>query len=51
VGDFIILTFIGGQVVEEPFITIGQIASVFYFVYFLVLNPLAGYLEKKIVGA
>ena len=50
-GDFLILTYIGGQVVEEPFITIGQLASVLYFVYFLVLNPLAGYIEKKIVTA
>lgn len=51
VGDFIILTYIGGQVVEEPFITVGQIASVFYFVYFLVLGPIAGYIEKKIITA
>lgn len=51
VGDFIVLTFIGGQVVEEPFVTIGQVASVFYFVYFLVLSPVAGYIEKKIVEA
>jgi len=50
VGDFAILTFIGGQVVEEPFITVGQLASVFYFMYFLVLNPLAGYIEKRIVS-
>ncbi len=51
IGNFFILTFIGGQVVEEPFITVGQIASVFYFVYFLVLNPLAGYIENSIISA
>lgn len=49
VSDFFILTIIGGQVVEEPFITIGQIASVFYFLYFLVINPIIGYIEKAIV--
>lgn len=49
VADFFILTIIGGQVVEEPFITIGQIASIFYFLYFLVINPVIGYIEKAIV--
>lgn len=50
IADFFILTWIGGQVVEEPFVTVGQIASVFYFMYFLVLNPLIGYIENKIVS-
>lgn len=48
IADFFILTIIGGQVVEEPFITIGQIASVFYFLYFLVINPVLGYIERSI---
>jgi ubiquinol-cytochrome c reductase cytochrome b subunit len=51
VADFAILTYIGGQVVEEPFITIGQVASVLYFLYFLVINPVIGYIEGKIVKA
>ncbi len=49
VGDFIVLTFIGGQVVEEPYVTIGQVASILYFMYFLVLNPLVGYIERRIL--
>lgn len=48
-GDFFILTYIGGQVVEEPFITIGQVASVVYFLYFIVINPVIGKLENKII--
>ena len=48
VADFLILTYIGGQVVEEPFITIGQIASVLYFAYFLVINPIIGIIEGKL---
>lgn len=43
-----ILTFIGGQVVEEPYVTIGQIASVLYFMYFIVINPILGRIENRI---
>lgn len=49
VADFAILTYIGGQVVEEPFITIGQVASALYFLYFLLINPVVGYFESKII--
>ena len=33
--------------VEHPFIIIGQIASVVYFLLFLALAPLAGWVENK----
>ena len=42
------LTYIGAQVVEEPWITLGQLSSVFYFAYFLIINPLVGILENKL---
>ena len=48
-ADFVILTIVGGQVVEEPYITIGQVASVVYFAYFIVISPLIGKLENVIV--
>lgn len=49
VSDFFILTYIGAQVVEAPWVILGQSASVFYFAYFLVLNPLIGKLENKLI--
>ena len=50
VSDFLLLTWIGSQPVEEPFILVGQVASVFYFAYFLVLTPLLGYIEDFFLG-
>nr|YP_010703150.1 cytochrome b [Aseraggodes kaianus]WCO10572.1 cytochrome b [Aseraggodes kaianus] len=50
VSDVIILTWIGGMPVEEPYIIIGQIASFLYFFLFLVLMPLVGLLENKMLG-
>nr|YP_009541983.1 cytochrome b [Neogoniolithon spectabile]AYR06653.1 cytochrome b [Neogoniolithon spectabile] len=42
----LILGWIGGMPVEEPYVLIGQIASLYYFAYFLVILPLLGLLEK-----
>ncbi|YP_007890880.1 cytochrome b (mitochondrion) [Hemitrygon akajei] len=50
VTNTIILTWIGGQPVEQPFITIGQIASVTYFSFFLILFPIAGWWENKMLN-
>nr|YP_003345370.1 cytochrome b [Heteroconger hassi]BAI53391.1 cytochrome b [Heteroconger hassi] len=50
VADMIVLTWIGGMPVEHPFIIIGQVASALYFALFLVLNPLVGWAENKILN-
>ena len=41
----LVLGWIGGMPVEEPYIFIGQVASAYYFLYFFVLLPFLGLLE------
>nr|AER36123.1 cytochrome b [Thunnus orientalis] len=50
IADVAILTWIGGMPAEQPFIIIGQVASILYFSLFLVFFPLAGWAENKILG-
>lgn len=47
--NFILLTWIGSKPVEEPFILIGQLSSIFYFSYFLIMIPLSGLIENKLL--
>nr|AAR00691.1 cytochrome b [Badis siamensis] len=47
VADVFTLTWIGAMPVEDPYIIIGQIASLLYFLLFLVLMPLSAQLENK----
>jgi len=46
VVDFIILMWIGSQHPETPYLEIGQIATAFYFAWFLVLVPFIGIVEN-----
>nr|WNH38453.1 cytochrome b [Chaetodon trifascialis] len=47
IATIIILTWIGGMPVEDPYIVIGQVASVLYFCLFLIAMPISGWLENK----
>nr|ASV64991.1 cytochrome b [Dendromus nyasae] len=49
VSDILTLTWIGGQPVEHPFTTIGQVASTFYFVIIVILMPMAAMIEDEIL--
>uniref|UniRef100_A9XF58 Cytochrome b n=3 Tax=Hynobius quelpaertensis TaxID=113393 RepID=A9XF58_9AMPH len=49
VSNTLILTWIGGQPVEQPFIEIGQAASTLYFSLFLIIMPLTGWWENKLI--
>nr|YP_011003664.1 apocytochrome b [Gracilaria eucheumatoides]WPS66066.1 apocytochrome b [Gracilaria eucheumatoides] len=46
----LVLGWIGGMPVENPFILIGQIASFYYFLYFLIILPLLGKIEKYLLN-
>nr|YP_006460417.1 cytochrome b [Scoliodon macrorhynchos]YP_009731113.1 cytochrome b [Rhizoprionodon acutus]AFJ94674.1 cytochrome b [Scoliodon macrorhynchos]QHQ97254.1 cytochrome b [Rhizoprionodon acutus] len=50
VTNLIILTWIGGQPVEQPFIMVGQIASTSYFFLLLIILPFIGWCENKILS-
>nr|YP_448867.1 cytochrome b [Testudo horsfieldii]AAY62484.1 cytochrome b [Testudo horsfieldii]CAT10112.1 cytochrome b [Testudo horsfieldii]CAT10114.1 cytochrome b [Testudo horsfieldii]CAT10116.1 cytochrome b [Testudo horsfieldii] len=48
-ANLLLLTWIGSQPVEDPFITIGQVASTSYFMILLIFMPMAGTIENKML--
>jgi ubiquinol-cytochrome c reductase cytochrome b subunit len=49
ISDFIILTWIGQKPVKDTFILVGQIATLYYFAFFLILIPVVGKIESALV--
>jgi len=49
VSDFILLGWIGQKPVESPYIEIGMGATIFYFLFLLVLVPVIGYIENQMI--
>lgn len=45
-ANFVLLGWIGGNPVEYPFVTIGQILTISYFMYFIGLVPLFSFLDN-----
>jgi len=48
--DYFVLGWIGGCAPETPYLEIGQIATFFYFFYFLFIVPFLGIFEKKLLN-
>jgi ubiquinol-cytochrome c reductase cytochrome b subunit len=46
--DVVLLGYIGGQLPVQPYIILGQLATLYYFAYFLVILPLLGKFEKPL---
>ena len=48
-ADFLILGWIGQNEVETPYVEVGQLATIIYFAFFLVLVPGLGKLESMLM--
>jgi ubiquinol-cytochrome c reductase cytochrome b subunit len=48
-ADLLLLSWIGQQPVEDPYIFIGQMLSVYFFIFFLILVPFGGRIEKFLI--
>lgn len=47
--NFFILMWIGSQHPETPFVEIGQVATAFYFAWFLIIIPGVGIMENTLI--
>jgi ubiquinol-cytochrome c reductase cytochrome b subunit len=48
-ANFLILMQLGAKHVESPFIEFGQISTVLYFSYFLIIVPIISLLENTLI--
>jgi ubiquinol-cytochrome c reductase cytochrome b subunit len=45
----LLLGWIGQKPVKDAYVLVGQLATVFYFLFFIVLIPVIGIVETKLV--
>jgi ubiquinol-cytochrome c reductase cytochrome b subunit len=45
IADFLVLGWVGQSPVKDCYIFVGQVATVYYFIFFLILLPFAGSIE------
>jgi len=46
IANFLVLMQLGAKHVEEPFIMLGQISTILYFLYFLIIIPVLSSIEN-----
>jgi quinol-cytochrome oxidoreductase complex cytochrome b subunit len=49
VTDFILLTWVGQKPIKNTYILIGQLATGYYFLFFILLIPVVGFIETKLL--
>lgn len=49
VSNFLILMILGAKHVENPFIELGQISTIFFFAYFLIIVPMISLIENSLI--
>jgi quinol-cytochrome oxidoreductase complex cytochrome b subunit len=49
IADCLLLGWIGQKPVESPFIEIGQIGTLYYFLFFFLIIPFLGFFEKLLI--
>jgi ubiquinol-cytochrome c reductase cytochrome b subunit len=49
VTDFFYLMYLGSQHAEEPYVTLGAIATAVYFGWFVVVLPVIGVIENTLM--
>jgi ubiquinol-cytochrome c reductase cytochrome b subunit len=47
VTNVFLLGWLGSCLVEQPYVIISQLSSIFYFSYFILILPFLSFLEKK----
>lgn len=48
ISDIVLLGYLGAQHAEEPWVTIGGIATIVYFSWYLIIVPIVGILENTL---